>query len=1611
MKQLKADIESANMSVDSLNVQVAESQSSVKFLEDQISNLNIELAERESEIRQMVDERAARDREFEDFSTEVEKRTQIYKSILDDKERELTMTTRKYENLIEQLPAGFDVDSEQSEIRRLADLIHQRDELIKLLELKTSQLSEQVINSTELIGKLTRERDSFRERLTREKKDKCCEDIQAMLQNSNKRCEELQEMLVGVENENLLKSQQAHEAFEALKSYENSTDGLADALKKIHQLQESCHLKDLQIKDFVKELNAQNEVVAENAILRRRCGLPEDEIIETKAFLAKQKRNAKINERLTLKLHASEEMRLQLKLDKNELKRRIAVLESGNKESFSSVDEGEHETSTRRRQSSTSIPAVIDEIKKCEACCSSFNVLDSIKFCRNCIRRQNSSTLCDNCVSKFKTSNDENMELLRKIAKLEVNHKSIADENANLRIGLNEILEKLRDYEGTSERTVINPATLEKLIAILKLRSNVASTTLDDGVLLKSNEDDRMASPMSPVVVADSSSDKHVLQSEVDRLKEIISKLSDENDLMSTKLDQMKAVEQNYEELVRCSRLSDDEKHQLLVKSLERCHAFENNLAMYERKIEYLRNENDVLCNELKSIKFSAMETIHELEMQIYEKSNGLMDEIDIHNSSPDEEESIEIEALRSELQDVKSQLSSLCLHVLSTATSVDNQHRKFIENVSVVEKDLTSSVITRQELTDMEKKIATLEATIKKKESRERQLDELVRVMNTQFKSQQLLLSQCSDNEITTRHLIVDLQSRSNESHLIAKTTKELQQTKDHAERNRLEMEKMNEEIEMLRGKLSRSSDEFRVREVELLEQASQNELKLHYLQKTLVNFCNEYSSMTPIYLIADFIKDYSSVVELKNRLENEKNELKAQTIPPISLEAVVEQIRAAAPQQKITDIESRVEIIKYKSSCDYLKNQLDERGKIIRELHETIARAKCNEIRNEQHWNAIKMLFTDERKKEVATVSCAANVDEKPKEMHNKQTQVNVKKKDFGVNTDDDPPHTNLSSPDASVATTTVVEVEPVMMMKSPPPGDEEPLKSQLKKAMMMAQSRSVLLIETENRLSEAHGRVIALEKVIENREKQYQKEKDQLMESLKPKTPPKDDNMTISTLQKNLLEKDTTLSKYLDLLKAERQQHTKLNDELEEKIKSLKATIGDREATIEENKKSFDKLKKQLEEMHEKFEQMASHSKPSSPTRQQQQNDEVDQSSTLAARNRDLQTTVKQMEQQLHDMINTERQHQTTINERNNVIKELTSRLKSANTNIGVSLEIDQLRDLLEEKDRQIVDLTETLNQFHDDQQKYINDTAFNSAEQVQLMSSDLSRADLSNKVLKTQLEATKRQLVNIQTREKQARELLKTLKTQLIRRPVIAVKDSKRAGTAGEDNYQRRIRDLENELIETKDELRRQANINDNKRAKTAAELGLWDKSKRYQEQTEKLKTKLTESELEVERLKANLQMAKNTAVKYEKERNVLENKLKSDRYRQNVAIAQKSTGAAGGACIHCQKHHTTGYDSGASLLSEPISDMNSEIINTLKSRIESQQRKIVAMEFTGRGGNAALHDIEELHERLSSINADNMRLEAANAQLQIELDMLRQNEPDKQLEEKLRHYEK
>ena len=301
------------------------------------------------------------------------------------------------------------------------------------------------------------------------------------------------------------------------------------------------------------------------------------------------------------------------------------------------------------------------------------------------------------------------------------------------------------------------------------------------------------------------------------------------------------------------------------------------------------------------------------------------------------------------------------------------------------------------------------------------------------------------------------------------------------------------------------------------------------------------------------------------------------------------------------------------------------------------------------------------------------------------------------------------------------------------------------------------------------------------------------------------------------------------------------------------------------------------------------------------------------------------------------------------------------------------------------------------FQDDQQKYMDDTTLHSAEQVAQLSADLNRTEASNRVLKTQIEALKRQIANIQQREKQSRDLVKTLKNQLIKRPVISLK-SDRASTPREDHLAKKVQQLESDLFDARDEIRKQMNIIENRKAKNAAELGLWNKQKQWQQTAEKLKVKLQERENELEKIKGHFNTAKNTIARLEREKSILENRnrgLVSNKY--TIAETPES----------CTTESTGSEDNAEN---NSFTPNNKDIIDALKNRIEVQQRRIIAMELEGKGSNSVTLEIEKLQEKLSSTEAQNIRLEAKTLQLQLDNDMLRQGDESERLRRQIKHLE-
>ena len=178
-------------------------------------------------------------------------------------------------------------------------------------------MANEMLESTRLMNKLSTQKEDEK---NPHNPKACCKIMEESLQAANRRCQELSEMLDKSEEDNRIKAKQANEALESLRAYQQGEDGLVKALRKCSSLEQKLGSRDKQIQALVMELNSLHEIAYENGILRKRLNIPDDVVIATRNLAAKERSKEKIIDRLTLKLRASEEMRLQLKMEKADLR-------------------------------------------------------------------------------------------------------------------------------------------------------------------------------------------------------------------------------------------------------------------------------------------------------------------------------------------------------------------------------------------------------------------------------------------------------------------------------------------------------------------------------------------------------------------------------------------------------------------------------------------------------------------------------------------------------------------------------------------------------------------------------------------------------------------------------------------------------------------------------------------------------------------------------------------------------------------------------------------------------------------------------------------------------------------------------------------------------------------------------------------------------------------------------------------------------------------------------------------------------------------------------------------------------------------------------------------
>ncbi|XP_061387473.1 centrosomal protein Cep290 [Musca vetustissima] len=1806
---LEKDLQHSKESVMKLKADITLLQSENSAHKENIEELNIEIKRLEGQVTYLEDERDKSEAEVKEFVDKLEKKAMAWKKIIDEKDRQLRKLKERSERPEDaesvrsssEATKESEVTNEQEERSRLLHSLECRDKLIEQLELKIKTMAEEMIASTKLMNKITAEREHER---NPNNPRPCCKTIEMALKTSNDKVRELTEMLERAEEECCLKAKQALEASNALTAYQKGEDGLMTALRKCSSLENKLQSRDKQIRALVMELNSLHEIAQENTLLRKRLNIPEDVIITTKNLTAKERNKEKMIEKLTLKLRASEEMRLQLKMEKCDLRKELLELQRQLNISPEARTISENPTLTttepKREEQRAEVPLPKSpKITPKRRNSSATHHNDATREIGEVEDSSNSAdaslmvTVCNQCNGNMRIEIQD-----QTTRDMDLKYQEALEENEILRQGMLEILEKLREYDDCSDNITINDLLLERLIRALKLSNSSRNSPKhlhNELQLLKEREkalEERLTghipqiTQQEMVVTNDqeenpNSEDLKSLESlreegEIKSLQESsplqlpqyldsstrpttpnksinIPNIQTPREPLDTEaqrqheldLDEMKIYKKYYEELQLHMKASEGDLMQTCAQLTDKVVNLERDLSRETKSSAYMRQDFDTTLNNLKNLELQLIdkETNYKLEISALKATiEKLEHELEYHkaNFSYNQED---YNDLQKSLQQSQTQLAQLIKEVLAGKYGNDLKIPDMCMDYGIIQDDLQLSFVTHQEFEIQKQTLKEFEAQRSELQRKISQLESLLEIAQDQISSQQKLLNDITDNHINLRHLVADLQSSTEEKLLMAKIQRDLDAAKSEINNLKHERDTLKLQANTLQQDLiSRENANKDLTHSFQIERQNAN-IKIKFLQKSLNCLREKYAKFTPLVFLTNFVFSYNKFLQ---RTSNPNSPLKKDNREDI--QQIVDTVLEELLQEKIGHMEANqqlIKLVKSETQCKLYEDQIKHLEKKCFDLEKDLQEMKIRMATESEHWHTIEALFgkdngnkendeVDEKEKtfkeeQISTMEIGCNTEplitsppipaerklsaksrrRSSIEMIDRnlspiQTPTKRVIKEVGTQTEDlnnqakkvdieSPAKEEIKpkSPENRKTPTSTCEVEiqtcvPPLESKTvqtlendakdmEKESKESPKETELKGALMKLQT-------TEESLSEAQRQIEDLKTQLKslNNSQEAQTPPSAATEQSMPSLQSDVIEKTILSFHTLLSEKDKSIGKYQDLLQAEREQAHLNVGKLTGEIDGLKNTITNLNFNIKTKDIEILELKTQLETLterrnsNEKLELARSVPGPEenvdnslhemtdekieelfeenlSPTAGPASPVKVAQASVTEKHELEgVKDIPENYSKQLRELKEKASYWESTLKVKEDEIAILREKIRLLDerdkTPANNNLEIEQLRSLLEEKDRHINELMDTLNNFHDDQQRYINDSSNYSADQIAKLASDLTRTEATNKIYQTQVEAMRKQLANLAQREKQARELNQSLRQQLIKRPVVSIKTELNARVKNE-NLQKRLQQLELDLEEARAEIQRQKAIIESKRARSANEVGLWEKQKRWQQSAEKYKAKLEETEVMLEKTRSLLQSARTTINRLEKDKQILEAKL-SRFTQQHVQNSMKccrtpscpnlhhhgspghgSSGGGGGGKYTPSESPET-YTGASSECSSPgrcssiqqpcgkthfspsasVQEAHDEIIQALKARIEMQQRKILALELEGKGSNALTTEMEKLQEKLSAIEAQNIRLEAKNLQLQLDNDLLRQGDGTERLQKRIKHLE-
>ncbi|XP_044259542.1 centrosomal protein of 290 kDa-like isoform X2 [Tribolium madens] len=1609
-------------------------------------NLTRVLAENENlrdEIHEILEQKQNFEREMEEFTEEVNMRVDEWKKILEEKEKEITdLRSRQMQSSHHSSLSSLPQDSE-SQVALLNKILNEREK--QLMEVKT-QLHEAVKEmeeTTAIIKNLKEEKTEDSRKI--DELSESLEELKKQLKAAHGRAQDLQDELTHVEKLVEHKEDDIKDILEKLKDKGHSD--LSEYLTQIQHLKSQNRVNEKQIMDLVKSANKLQDSCdryeKENQALRDRLGITSDEFVNTSAITAKQKQQKREISSLKKQVQKLKEEKLELRMQIHNQKHM-----SEQPDTSRSQDE---DISTKNQ-----IKALVEENEALRK--GMHEILDSLNTRKETSLKVVKSETFEQLLRALDVKhisgwyhpamrlqaelhnqegiNSELREQLR-LARLESQSvKSFSEKSVDL------VDFSLSNAIATADLTTITNIhkTLQDLF--MKLEEDSMRDDEIEAKLLSYRESFDQIRQQIGLLYQEYLNEKQSVTDKMSEYEEKICDLQEANEIKEKQLSLL-ATESSEDQniLSKSLLLAEDNvilgrKRSYLESDIKRLTSqvtnLQTDLANAEtaclRKINDLSKRNKTLTNSVEiltnQLKFAVDPNDHnELRTNFETLTLKYRDLLTKYNQAcQDKDFQLKmLEEIRKNLQVEKAELESKVLnlsaklHASQTVNECDEgieslakklaqseaneiserQRANHTNNLYELVKEqlqksedrckqtdkynneiLQKNLVLQEQLKDAENKLVNFIDTATYK-ALQTKYNELLQI-NTNLTSsaadltEKLSLLKNSNREIShwnaereqelldLKHQIVDLQAISDEKMQMARLGGELSHSRLQEAEYKRQIEQLNEELHDCKTKYDELTKEMQRKSLNAIEKENEMQKKVSILRELLIKSKLQYLGCVPLPSEEKFINNIKQAISDKHEaflnLYNAQITANESSILKEQCEKELKNLEQAL-ESNFTNLEAVKEI---------LSSHQDKKSS---EFNEIKYRRQCalKETQLQHIFDRVKIQDEQIIKLEEELFTLHKNF------AFDLETEITIDHKET----------TNYMQLSKEIA----VKDQTIEELKNKINENELSL-STLKKQLVDKQSQ-ITFYERHIMELQSKKEVAAVPTVSET----IDLNKNEEILSLK---------CSLKTFQDSLKEKEEDILRYQSLLKEDRDKHSMAASLMRDELKVLQKCL------TEEKQKVVDlfRLKSAVNGAH-----------PSKAALEQY----FLQVQSLEDELSDLRTQVSSLESQLQASRQEAVRWRVLANDRLETMQKLGKDLEDLHRNEIMAYkseaekwreEVTTLKQMiskyrsetghdfdfqkqLKEKDDKIHELNVILRHAKSEARKNVE--KFDSES-----SSKVSELESTKEQLLKEHEAIKKRFDQLLVRERTAREEIRELKGKLLKKPILSARSDKSEKSIKEQ-LQRKVTSLENEILELKDKLTTQISINEGHRVKIAQNFERWNKQKHFQQLSEKLKNKLKAKEADFEKLQETCAGYRILIERLEREKYNLENKIRNMKTGtaqhinheiemlklENMKLISENEALT--SKLEMQQYHSGGL--GAAMLQE---------------KLEGQERKIAILELSSKGSVEVRAELERLQNTISTLQKNNLCLEAENLELKLDLEKSTKELPH--LREQIQHLE-